>query len=165
MIRKIVEFTQKIIKKTPFSKELSEELDDHRESLNQHDEELKELYSTVEKLKESLEEHKIMLGNTSFFGPELNLSFDEKRILLILYANDCLLNAKDIARKLRMEYYIVDDLLDDLGLKGIPIIKQKSLHNEMFYSLHQKFKDLQAKENVLRITSAVSQRMLQETLI
>lgn len=160
MIRAVVNFVQKLIAKTPFSQELTTELDDYRESINQHDEELRELYAMVDKLKENLEEHKLMLGTTSVFDTRLNLSYDEKRILLVLYANDCLLSAKDIAIKLSTDSLFVDNQLEHLTLKGVPIIKQKSLHNELFFSLDPRFKAIQAKENVLKVTSAFSQRML-----
>jgi len=162
---KLIKWLNNIISKTPFLKNLNIELDDYRESINQHEEELRELYTVIEKLKEELDEHKLMLGNQTFFDTNLNLTFDEKRILLMLYASDCLLSKYDLSKKLRIDSCLIDGYFDDLSLKGVPIIKQKSLNNELFYSLDPKFKELQAKQNILQVTSVFSQRMLQENTI
>ncbi len=162
---KLGKWLNKILVKTPFLKNLSVELDDYRESINQHDDEIKELYSTIEKLREQMDEQKLMFGNKTVFDSSLNLTFEEKKLLLLLYASDFLLSKHDISNKLRIESCLVDSYFDDLALKGIPIIKQKSLNNEIFYSLDQKFKELQAKQNILQVTSVFSQRMLQEASI
>lgn len=165
MKKDIVDFFSKILNKTPFFRDLNIELDDYRESINQHDEEIKELYETIEKLKEELEEHKMMLGNKPFFNSKLNLTYDEKRILLVLYASDFLLSKADIAKKLNIDPCLVDGYFDDLLLKGIPIIRQKSLNNEIFHSLDPKFKELQAKQNILQVTSLFSQRIITENTL
>jgi hypothetical protein len=155
----------RFIKNTFFSSQLSQELDDHRESINQHEEELKELHALVEKLKENQEEHRLMLGNTHFFNTDLDLSYDEKRILMVLYASDFLLSAEDLAKKVSMDSYLITGYLEDLSLKGIPILKQKSLNNELFYTLDARFKALQAKQNLFKVNAVFNQRLLQEQAI
>jgi biotin operon repressor len=139
---------------------ITEELDDHREGINQHDEEIKEIYSLLEKLKDVQEEHSLILGNSHFSGLDMALTNIERRILLTLYTSEFLLTTEDLAKKLRLSEKVVSEFIDDLKEKGIPILRQKSLDNKIYLYLDQKFKDLQAKKNFLKLNDSLTKQLL-----
>ncbi|MEM4260219.1 MAG: HTH domain-containing protein [Candidatus Woesearchaeota archaeon] len=139
---------------------MTEELDDHRDVINQHDEEIKEILSLLEKIKDTQEEHSLILGNTHFSGLDMALSNIERRILLSLYTSEFLLTIEELAKKLRLSEKVVTEFIDDLKEKGIPILKQKSLDNKVYLFLDQKFKDLQAKKNFLKLNDSLTKQLL-----
>lgn len=139
---------------------ITEELDDHREVINQHDEELKEIYSLLDKIKDIQEEHSLILGNSHFSGLDMALSNIERRILLTLYTSEFLLTIEELAKRLKLSEKVVSEFIDELKEKGIPILKQKSLDNKIYLYLDQKFKDLQAKKNFLKLNDSLTKQLL-----
>lgn len=153
--KKLKQAFQKI--KNEFST-VKDELDDHREAINQHDQELKEIYLLVEKMMEKQEEQQLILGNTHFFDVDVDLTAVERRILMLLYTTDYLLSLKDISVKLGVAVTVVEQFMDSLLTKGIPLLKQKSLDDKTYIQLDPKFKEMQAKKNILKMNKAYAQQ-------
>ncbi|RJQ16967.1 HTH domain-containing protein [Candidatus Woesearchaeota archaeon] len=161
MLLKLRLALQKLIKKhTITNSDVLRELDDYRELLNQHDEELKELYAMMDKFQEHQEELSMVLGNSHFFHLNVPLSVLEKKILMLLYASDFLLSASDVAHKLNLSEALVITYIEDLINKGIPVLKQQSLKSIVYYTLDSNFKRVQAKQNVLNSNPAYAQAVL-----
>jgi biotin operon repressor len=140
---------------------ISEELDDHREVINQHDDEIRDMYVLLEKLKDQVEEHTLMLGNTHFLNLDVALTNMERRIMLVLYTSEYLLTLEDISKRLKLSEKVIQDFMDDLKEKGIPIHRQNSLDNKIYYYLDQRFKDLQTKKNFLKFNDSLNKQILQ----
>lgn len=168
MFHKLRLFIQKNLNKMFFNEsqnQLVAELNDYRETINQHEEELRELYAVLENLKDRQDEQQLLMGNTRLLGMNLDLSNLERRILILLYSSDLLLTARDIAVRIKIPEPMVIDYLETLSQKGIPLLKQQSLNNQIYYALDSRFKTMQAKQNFLRINPVYSRMLMNESFI
>jgi len=157
--------------KLSFNK-IKDELDVHLDSINQNTSEIQNIYdylqdldSKIEKLNERIDELNM------FVGPKMteeqlsaDLTHREQEVFVVLYAQEDKITAKDIARKLGFSDEMVNRYIYNLITKGIPVLKQYEGDTVQLY-LDLKFKNLQAKKNILKIEESISKQLLSDKAI
>ncbi len=157
---------------------IKEEFQEHLDTINMNTNEISanyeyifQLEARIDKLNEKLDEV-LMHINTSK-GPCLNkasfsnvvLSPREQEIMLLLYArNGDLIEAKEIAKLLGLTEDKVDKHITSLGQKGIPVEKRYS-DGRIYLILDYEFRNLQAKENVIKINESIVREMHNSKII
>jgi len=148
------------------------ELDVHLDSINQNTSEIQNIYdylqdldSKIEKLNERIDELNM------FVGPKMteeqlsaDLTHREQEVFVVLYAQEDKITAKDIARKLGFSDEMVNRYIYNLITKGIPVLKQYEGDTVHLY-LDLKFKNLQAKKNILKIDESIFKQLLSDRAI
>ena len=153
-------------------KAVKAELDTHLDSINQNTTEiqgvfeyLSELDDKIEKLRERIDELQL------YINPEMSpdkfkvkLTLREQEVFMVLYAVQKKVTLKDIARRLGLTEEMANNYIFNLISKGIPVLKQ--FHKgKMYLYLDLKFKDLQARKNVLEINKNVSEQLMGDKAI
>ncbi len=144
-----------------------EELDNHLDTINQSTEEIQsafeflmELDKKVEKLGERLDQLEPLL-NPIVKSEQVVLPHREQEVFVLLYATHERLPVKELARKLGLTVEMVDNYVCSMISKKIPILRE--LEGETCWvSLDGRFKELQAKQSVIRINEDVTQSLLTE---
>ena len=139
-------------------KAVREEMDDHLTSINENTEELAsqethidELESKFDKLKEQLDDIQMMLSKVLAKNKEFTLSDSEKSVFMVLYAvEQTPLSFGDVAIRTGLTELAIKAHIFSMINKGIPIL-EREIDGQSFFRLDKKFKELQAKENVLGI--------------
>jgi DNA-binding NarL/FixJ family response regulator len=142
------------------------ELDTHLDSINQNTTELESVFEYLSEIDEKIEKLGQRLDELQLFiNPEMSpdkfkvkLTLREQEVFMVLYAVQKQVTLKDIARRLGLTEEMVNNYVFNLISKGIPILKQFK-NNQMFLYLDMKFKDLQARKNVLDINKSVSEQL------
>ncbi len=137
---------------------VKEEMDDHLTSINDSTDELQEQADRVseldekfEKLKEQFDEIQLMLSKALQQNKEFSLSDSEKNVFMILYAiEQTPLSYTDISMRTGLTELAVKAHIFGMINKGIPIT-ERQIDGQSFFRLDKKFKELQAKENILKI--------------
>ena len=147
--------------------QIKEEFEDHLTSINENTNEiqsnfqyLSELDSKIEKLNEKLDKIQFFLEKNLSYRPEKTLNFDilpltqkEQEVFLVLYTLEEAKGAVsyvDIARRVALPEELVSSYITGMIEKGVPIIK-KYLNNKAYLKLDRSFKNIQAKENILKL--------------
>ena len=146
--------------------QVRDEFEDHLTAVNENTNEIQANYELVcnidqkmNKLVERLDKIELFLQKQGMeidekeqFKP-IRLSKREQEIFLILYTLEEIkgsVSYLDIAKKLCLTEDIVASYISNMLQKGVPITK-KYVANEAQLGLNQRFKALQAKENILQI--------------
>lgn len=148
------------------------ELDNHLDSINENTNEINANFEhilrveeKVDKLNERIDELHMMLSSLLGDKPKetyasrlekVTLSPREQEVFLTLYTSTLELTYYDIARKLGLTPELVEKYIKVMMDKGVPIIR-KLTENKVFLLIDDEFKNAQAKENVLKISSTISQ--------
>ena len=160
-------------------RKIKQEIEDHRETINENTNEIQSNYeylckleSKIDKLVDRIDEL-TLLSNEKGTKPANDdvskevsekplevsrLSLREQEVFMVLYIADKELTYKDIARKTALNESLVMNYVITLISKGVPVIK-KYINNLVYLILEQDFKQLQAKENVLHINQSLSSQM------
>jgi Fic family protein len=171
MFREKKSISQEENLKQSFNK-IKEELTEHLDSINQNTNEISanyeyifELEKKIDKLNEKLDEALMFLSKfkEKTFDREIfrNITFNsrEQEILLLLYArNGDLTSAKEIAKMLGLTEDKVNSYLSDIVSKGIPIVR-KNIEGIIYHVLDYDFRNLQAKEQLIRFNESVIKEM------
>ena len=148
-------------------KKVKEELNEHLESINLNTNEVQANYEymqklniKIDKLNEKLEEIRLHLdiikedlSNEKF--DDIKLTIREQEVFLVLYTNHVFLSYKQIAKRLGLTEVLVSNYLTNLIEKGIPVLKHYG-DGIAKVRLEPVFKDLQTRENVLKINDRVA---------
>ncbi|OGM02543.1 hypothetical protein A3K72_02000 [Candidatus Woesearchaeota archaeon RBG_13_36_6] len=148
---------------------IKEELEEHLETINQNTNEIQANYEylekinqKMEKLNEKLEEIRIHLGmikdDVSTAGQKFEatkLTIHEQEVFLVLYTASDFLSYKDIAKRKGLTESLVGNYITSLIEKGIPLIK-KYMNKVAYVKLESRFKELQAKKNILKIDDKIA---------
>jgi chromosome segregation ATPase len=150
-------------------KKIKNEMDDHLTSINENTTEINslqdyiaELEEKIVKLGERLDETEIRLNEIS--GKKENhdefrnivLNTREEEIFLLLYSRKGdLLDYREISKTLGITEEMTRKNIANMTAKGIPIIK-KYFENKTFLILDSDFRNLQAKENIIKFRSRKS---------
>ena len=153
-------FEKKI--KTSFSK-IKDELDEHLDTINQNTTEIQanyeyifELENKIEKLTQRMDDMQLIMENGNGVDYKLEqpiskLTKREEEVFMLLYTDkEESLTFSEISRKIGFTEDMVKNYIQNMSSKGVPII-QKLLSGETYISIDPGFKNLQIKENVLRI--------------
>ena len=148
--------------------EIREELEDHLDTINENTNEiqanheyLSELNRKVDKLSERIDTFQMFLKGLTSADSKIReaepikiqaLTDQEKRIFLLLYTSgEVPLCYGDLAEPLSIPEAIVRDYITTMIEKGIPIRKEYR-NNSAFLKIERRFRDLQAKENIVGMT-------------
>ena len=144
---------------------LKEELNEHLDSINENTNESQAIYdyaceldSKISKLDEKIDHLQMMfeafIEQNKNVG-EIELSVDEQKIFLTLYtAGDSLMSYKKISDKIDIPKVSVSRGILSMTDKGIPI-SEKYIDGESYFELDRSFRDLQAKEGVVKISPSI----------
>ena len=144
------------------------ELNEHLDSINQNSSEIHSIYNflseldaKIDKMNERLDS--IQLSTTTETTFEIDLTHREQEVFLVLYSEDRI-TAKEISRRLGFSDEMVNRYVYNLISKGVPILReyQKDI---VYLCLDLKFKDIQARKNVLKIDESVSKQLLSDKAI
>jgi biotin operon repressor len=153
-------------------KSVKDEMNMHLETINQNSSEIQSIYeflneidAKIEKLNERID------GIQMYVSPDstddtfsIELTHREQEVFLIIYSENNTVSAKDIGRKLGFSDEMVNKYVYNMISKGVPILRQYK-DNEVIVSLDLKFKDLQARKNVLKIDESISKQLLSDKAI
>lgn len=148
-------------------KAVREELEDHLESINHSTREIQSIYdylseldAKIDKMNERIDELQMVVNPEVEKQNNINLTNREQEVFMVLYAEETVIS-KDIAKKLGFTEEMVNKYIYNLISKGIPVLRD---YNEegITFSIDLKFKDLQAKKNLLNINETISREILTE---
>ncbi len=137
---------------------VKEEIDDHLASINENTVEIQEQQNHIDeleakfsKLQEKVDDIHMMLASLTVQNKGFTLNDSEKNVFMVLYSvEQTPLSYADIAMRTGLTELAVKAHIYSMISKGIPII-ERQLDGQSFFRLDKKFKELQAKENVLKI--------------
>ena len=149
--------------------EIHHEFEDHLESINENTAEIQsnyelscELDKKLTKLNERIDDIYSILSKLT--GKKLTktakyedidpLTTMEKNVFLNLYSEDQPITYSELAKKINMPISLARQYITNLLEKGIPIQK-KYLNQRPYIYLDKKFKNLQAKKNILKIEQKI----------
>jgi len=145
------------------------EFEDHLDAINENTNEIQanfeylcKLDNKITKLNERIDEIHLILSKLT--GKKTHKKFrlenidplttSEKNVFINLYTEQAPMSYSDLARKLKMPIFLAREYITNLLEKGIPI--QKIYKDQRPYIfLDPKFKNLQAKQNILKIEQRV----------
>lgn len=147
--------------------QIKEEFEDHLTSINENTNEIQsnsqylaELDSKIEKLNEKLDRIQFFLEKNLSYKQEKTPNFNilpltkkEQEVFLVLYTLEEAKGAVsyvDIARRVALPEELVSSYITTMIEKGVPIIK-KYINNKAYLKLDRSFKNIQAKENILKL--------------
>jgi hypothetical protein len=146
-------------------RKIKDEMDDHLESINENTNELNSmteyiaaLEEKIVKLGERLDEAEFKIAEST--GKKVNypnkiiLTTREEEIFLLLYSrNGDFLDYREISKTLGITEEMARKNISCMIAKGIPIIN-KYFENKTFLVLDSDFRNLQAKESIVRFRSS-----------
>jgi hypothetical protein len=145
-------------------KKIKTEMDDHLEAINENTNELNslteyitELEEKIVKLGERLDEAELRIaestGRKQNHPQNIILTTREEEIFLLLYSrNGDLLDFREISKALGITEEMCRKNIAGMLSKGVPIIK-KYFEDKTFLVLDSDFRNLQAKENIIKFRS------------
>lgn len=146
-----------------FSK-IKEEMDDHLQSINENTNEIQlnhdsmsELDNKIEKLNQRLDEIEMFIRHATGEEEEIKLTLREQEVFLALYTNEELVTYRDIAKKLGLTESLITKYITDIIKKGVPLVKLYE-KNRVYLQIDEKFRDMQAKNNILNISETVQKQ-------
>ena len=141
---------------------IKEEMEEHLQAINENTVEIQQSFDNtaglelkVDKLSERVDEIHFMFKQLiSQSRVSISLTLEEQRIFLILYTSDSYVSPQQISSKFNIDINEVLDVLDSIFDKGIPLEKQFISGSE-FVKLESNFKDIQAKQQVIKIDPSI----------
>ncbi len=150
---------------------VKEEMALHLDAINQNTNEvqacyeyLAELDAKLDKLAERLDEIQFLVAPEASYEREIALTHREQEVFMVLYAVEDPITALEVAKRLGLTVEMVDRYLVSISAKGVPVLKT-FVNGKVYHALDLKFKDLQARKNLLKINESVSQQLLNEKAI
>lgn len=150
---------------------VKEEMDQHLDAINQNTNEIQSCYeylaeldAKIEKLNERLDELQFAFSPVEEERIEISLTHREQEVFMVLYTAEDPVTSLEIARRLGLTVEMVDRYLGAVSVKGVPILRSYA-NGKVYHSVDLKFKDLQARRNVLRIDESISAQLLKEKVI
>jgi len=151
---------------------VKEEFNVHLDTINQNTSEVQKIYdylaeidSKIEKLNERID------GLQMNINPEMTenqfnveLTHREQEVFVVLYAAQEKITMSEIAKRLGFTDEMVNRYVYNLISKGIPILKQFTKKGMNIY-LDLKFKEMQARKNILKIDESISKQLIDDEAI
>ena len=143
---------------------LREELDDHREAINENANELASLHEYVQSVEKKVDlllqrfdaiEQVLNIKKTDCIYPITALNPKEKEVFFALYSKTetaPFVCYKDLSRALSMSESLVAGYVTNIMEKGIPVVKKYS-KGKVYLKLKEDFREIQARENVVGVNS------------
>jgi predicted transcriptional regulator len=144
---------------------IREEFDDHLQAINDNTTEQQiqnshicEIDHRITKIEERMDEiHHMLRQMITKSALSVEMSKDEQKVFLLLYTHDKFITPKEISARLTMEQALVEDALDGLMDKGIPM-ERELIGGKIYIKMDKDFKLRQAKENIVKIDSDVTKQ-------
>lgn len=146
---------------------MREELDDHREAINENTTELASAYEfmdelgrRLDKLQERLDELVLHVKGRPV-EPVFSLSplsSREKEVFRALYElteERALISYDDLARRCALTKQLIANHIAAMLQKGVPVLKKKD-GSKVFIRLDPAFRELQAKKNVIGLDAPLT---------
>jgi len=147
--------------------QIREELDDHRQGINDNTNEVQanheyivSVESKLDFLMKRIDELELLLKGkktaSSFNVQPLNSR--EKEVFLVLYSltnSQPFTTYKDIAKKLGMNENLVACYMTNMLEKGIPVVKKYS-DGKVYLTLDKDFREVQARENIVGVNTLLT---------
>jgi len=144
-----------------------EELDEHRDSINQNTNEVQSNYEYICKLDSKINKLSERVDELTMFIRQLKgqeqktfevspLTRKEQEVFLVIYMNDEVTH-KYIGRRLGFTEDLVECYVENLITKGVPVIKKRSSRNISYLTLDPDFKAQQTKTNILNINETITE--------
>lgn len=138
--------------------QIRDEFEDHLTAINENTDEMNSVHShlneldlKIEKLGERIDELHMMMSKVASTGNSLALNSNEQKVFLVLYTvEETPLSYSDIARRANLTELQVKANIIALSNKGIPIM-ERIVDGQPYFRLDKKFKELQAKQNLIKI--------------
>lgn len=150
-----------------FMHNVREELDEHRDAINNDTNEIQTNYEyicglneKIEKLSERLDKLNLLLkGSVEAEDFKISpLTKKEKEVFMALYTlgqSRSFVTYKDMAKSLCMTESLVSNYITNIVEKGIPVLKKYS-GGMVYLKLDDKFREKQAKENIVGVNTLLS---------
>tara|TARA_Y100000294_G_scaffold140487_1_gene134239 strand:+ start:48 stop:578 length:531 start_codon:yes stop_codon:yes gene_type:complete len=143
---------------------LKGELNEHLDSINENTNEIQANYEYIQEMDRKVEKLKLRLDNVELFLNEQvdftqtkketikiqQLSVNEKLAFMALYTSNSPVSYFEISEKIGISESLVRSYIINLIEKGVPIVK-KYINGKPFIELEPKFKELQTKQNIVKI--------------
>lgn len=156
MKKKDLELESEKLKKQLFL--VKENLSEHLSAINENTSELQSFFDYLQELEQKLEKisqrvDQIQLQvkvpkDKPYIAP---LNNTEKKLFLALYTEENALNCLELSQKSGIPFSIIREHLNALSQKGIPLLRSFA-NNQTFYQIDARFKDWQAKENIINLS-------------
>jgi len=133
-------------------------LEEHLSAINENTSEiqglfdyLQEMENKIEKLSQRLDQLQLNQDLPLEKANIMSLNHTEKKVFLTLYTEEMPLSYREIAERAKVPLSIIPECISSLTSKGIRIVR--SLYNDsLFFKIDSKFKELQAKENLVNLS-------------
>ena len=153
---------------------IKEQFQQHLDSINDNTNEIQANYeylcqldNKIEKLSQRIDQIQLLLRQvtkSSLVDEDEEfqvqpLAVKEREVFLVLYAaNKQALSYSEISSSINLTDSLVQQYITNLIEKGVPIIKEYRL-GKPFMRLDEKFKELQAKKNILNIDESLMKKV------
>ncbi|MFP4112194.1 MAG: hypothetical protein ACLFPQ_05590 [Candidatus Woesearchaeota archaeon] len=150
---------------------IKEEFAEHLNAINENTNEIRENYDYICEVDAKIEKLSEKIDEISFFLKDLKsqkdlvitLSPHEQKVFLALYLEHSPLSFFEIVKRTQLPAALVEKILMFIVDKDIPIITQK-MGDESYYILDSKFKEKQARQNIVKIDEAVTRSLFVKDL-
>ncbi len=145
---------------------IREEFEDHLTAINENTSEiqanygyLSEIDDKIEKICQRIDQIELFLQKNSEFKIEEKPSYQiekltkrEQEVFLMLYTLEDRgpVSYRELSRKTGYPEELISSYIVNIARKGVPI-KKRYIDNKAYITLDRKFKQIQAKENILKI--------------
>lgn len=150
---------------------VKDEMDHHLDSINQNTNEIQSCYeylaeldAKIDKLSERFDDIQLSLSPEEVSYDNISLTHREQEVFMVLYTVEDPITSAEIGRRLGLTVEMVERYLANVLGRGIPILKT-FVSGKVYHSLDLKFKQLQARQNVLNISQQLSVQLLEEDAI
>lgn len=142
---------------------VKEELDGHLDSINENSHEIETLASQLasieaklDKLGERIDELSAQARPHPYANIRAKLSVREQEVFLIFYTARNAMTIPDVAKRLGLTQHMVRETIFKLIAKNIPLIAKAKGAS---YELDRKFKELQAKEELIVLDANIKKEL------
>ena len=132
-------------------------LEEYLQSINENSSEIQSLFDYLAELEHKIERlnnrlDQLQLNQEKSGKPSISpLTHPEKKVFLVLYTEEIPLSYYEIAAKANLPLAIVQEIINALGQKNLPL-QRTFINNQVFFKLDSKFKDRQAKEQLVNLS-------------
>lgn len=138
-------------------KQVRQDLEEHLSAINENTLEIQALLDYLQEMETKLDKFGQRLDQLQLKDPSSEKPFVspldqlEKKIFLVLYTEEEPLTFREIAAKANLPDALVPEAISSLVQKGVPL-HRSSFNNRLFFKLDPRFKELQAKENLVNLS-------------
>lgn len=156
---------------------LREELDEHRESINDTTNEIQANYEYICRIEAKLDRMSERLDQLQMFMHKYGfkiveeakydckpLTNKEQEVFLLLYTLEEKgpVTYEDISRRSGFTSELISEYVTNMIEKGVPVIK-RYIHNKVYLKIDPDFKKAQAKQNILKISQTIIPNIMRKS--